>query len=117
MTQCSKSSPDNMDRADILAAACVDAWHLFEAALNANKRKYPLDEFKKMLATFEEYIEDRHNSSYIHREIASFVTCIHEYVSCERKRVPNFVNMHTQRMSHMLFDDYDPIDEYEAIQD
>jgi hypothetical protein len=107
----------DFERADELAKQFTDAWAIFDAALYAEKRKYPMAQFNAMFSAFEAYFENRKGSPYIHREVGQIVSSAHEYLLVQRKRVPELVHKHSWRMSYMLFGDHDPLEELEDCLD
>ncbi|MBK6907487.1 MAG: hypothetical protein IPH08_10535 [Rhodocyclaceae bacterium] len=103
----------DMNRADQLAECFISAWDDFDKALSANKRRYPSKEFDKMFVSFDAYIIERRGAAHIHRKVGAIVQTAHEYIVCERKKVPQKVHKYSWRMSYMLFDDHDPLEELE----
>jgi hypothetical protein len=91
---------------DRLAAEFEERWIDFQMALS-DKRKYPIQQFRVAWDIGCRYAEAVKNDAMIHRVVVSAVNGMTDYLTCERKRVPEEVVIKAQRLESMLFAGYD----------
>ena len=92
---------------DRAANDVLQRWATFDLALS-DKRKYPVKEFQAFVHAARRYIEIIHDQPLIHRNVASAVNGLREYLAVERKRVPGDVLFEADRLECQLFAGYDP---------
>jgi hypothetical protein len=84
-------------------------------ALGANKRKYPLAEFRAFFAAVNAYAEATAKVPAIHKVVAMHVNGLRDYLAVERKRVPGQVLHDADRLECILFSGYDPYFEGDGV--
>ena len=92
---------------DRLAEEVVDRWVSFQMALY-NKRKYPAGEFNAFATSVRRYVARIGRDPLIHREIASAINGLVDFLKVERRRVPDAVIYEASRLESLLFSGYDP---------
>jgi len=92
---------------DELAAEVEGRWIDFEMALS-DKRRYPVEQFRRFIDAGRRYAELTKDDALIHRVVASAVNGLTEYLTSERKRVPEQVVWDAQRLESLVFSGYDP---------
>ena len=92
---------------DRLAKEVVELSISFKMALS-NKRKYPMAEFKSVVAAAKRYIEALGKDPLIHRDVVSAISGLREFLELERKRVPGEVLCDADRLECLFFAGYDP---------
>jgi hypothetical protein len=92
---------------DRAAREVIDAKADFQTALS-DKRKYPIDEFRVFVRAARKYIELTTGDPLIHRNVASEISGLADYLQLERKRVPGDVLYEADRLHCLLFSGYDP---------
>ena len=80
----------------------------FEAALAANRRKYPIPEFRLFTEAVRNYAEKTRNDDMIHRAVVGAVNGLVDALTVERKRVPSEVLFEADRLECFVFLGYDP---------
>jgi hypothetical protein len=91
---------------DRLAKEVVKLRISFEDALS-NIRKYPVAEFTAFVAGARRYIDATGRDPLVHREVASAIHGLVDFLSVERKRVPGTVLYEADRLQCLLFAGYD----------
>ena len=91
---------------DRLAAEIEERWIDFQMALS-DKRKYPTQQFRRFWEVGRRYAELTKEDAVIHRNVVSAVNGLTEFVTSERKRVPEDVVRDAQRLESLLFSGYD----------
>lgn len=89
-----------------LAAQVEERWLDFQDALS-DKRKYPLLAFRDFWEAAWRYAEAVKRDPLIHRAVMSAVNGLTDYLTVERKRVPEKVVWDAQRLESLLFSGYD----------
>src|SRR5207302_9937154 len=92
---------------DRIARQVADLRVAFDLAL-ANKRKYPVEEFKAFLTRARRYIELTAGDPMIHKSVARAVNGLREFLEEERKRIPGDILFEADRLECQLFAGYDP---------
>jgi len=92
---------------DRLANEVVDRWVSFQMDLS-NKSKYPAAEFTAFAETVREYIRVVGHDPLIHREVATAVNGLVEFLKVERRQVPDAIIYEASRLESLLFSEYDP---------
>jgi len=90
-----------------LAAEVQDRWEAFQDALS-NKRKYPTEQFKVFWHAGKRYAEVTKEEALIHRNVVVAINGLCDFLSAERKRIPESVLWDAQRLECLLFSGYDP---------
>jgi len=90
-----------------LAEEVVDRWVSFQMALS-NKRKYPAGEFNAFSTSVRRYVAVIGRDLLIHREIASAINGLVDFLKVERRRVPGAVMYEASGLESLLFSGYDP---------
>jgi hypothetical protein len=93
---------------DQLAAAVVDRWGTFQAALTGPTRKYPTQAFLSFADAARRYIEVTHRDHLIHRDVVNAIHGLTEELRLERKRVPGRILHEANRLECLFFAGYDP---------
>jgi hypothetical protein len=93
---------------DRLAAEIAKRWSDFEAALFADKRRYPLQEFKAFWEAGRRYAELTKRDPLIHRSVAETIHTLTDIVGVGQKRIPEQVSRDAERLECLLFCGYDP---------
>ena len=91
-----------------LAEAVLDKHVCFETALAESRRNYPLAEFRAFVQAARLYIEPIGGGNLIDRRVASVLYGLSDYLTLERKTVPDQVFSEIERLEGLLFDGYDP---------
>jgi hypothetical protein len=94
---------------DQLAAEAVDRWEDFQESLASVKRKYPIQQFQAFWSATKRYAELTKADALIHKRVAAAVHGLVDFLSAERKRVPNDVLRDAERLECLLFMGYDPV--------
>ncbi len=89
------------------AEEVVDRWISFQMALS-NKKKYPAREFMDYATSVREYVRILGRDPLIHREVASAINGLVDFLKVERRRVPDAVIYEASRLESLLFSGYDP---------
>jgi len=89
-----------------LAAEVEERWIDFNMALS-DKRKYPIAQFKAFWDAGRRYAEMTKRDRLIHRVVVEVVNGLTDFLSVERKRVPELVLRDAQRLESMVFSGYD----------
>jgi hypothetical protein len=95
--------PSEKDR---LAAEFKERWIDFQMALS-DKRKYPVQQFRHAWEIGRRYAEITKSDTMIHRAVVSAVNGMTDYLTSERKRVPEEVVLKAQRLESLVFAGYD----------
>jgi len=85
----------------------MDRWVTFQLALS-NKRKYPAAEFTAFADGVRGYVRVVGRDPLIHREIATAINGLVDFLKVERRRVPDAVIYEASRLETLLFSGYDP---------
>jgi hypothetical protein len=93
---------------DRLAAAVVDHWCTFQAALTGPTRKYPTQAFLSFSDAARRYIDVTRHDHLIHREVVNAIHGLTEELRLERKRVPGRILYEADRLECLFFLGYDP---------
>src|SRR6266567_7008288 len=83
-----KSMPDSEKQR--LAAEVEKRWVDFQDGLS-DKRRYPMAQFMKFWTAGKRYAELTRNDGLIHRNVAVAINGLREFVSSERKRIPDTI--------------------------
>ena len=89
------------------AGEAVDRWVSLQMALS-NKRKYPTEEFTAFAESVRGYIRVVGRDPLIHREVATAINGLVDFLKVERRRVPDAVIYEASRLESLLFSGYDP---------
>ena len=92
---------------DRLAAEFKERWIDFQMALS-DKRKYPTQQFRIAWEIGRRYAEMTQNDAMVHRSVVSAVNGMTDFLTCERKRVPEEVVLKAERLESLIFAGYDP---------
>jgi hypothetical protein len=82
-------------------------WRTFQLALSA-KRKYPIQAFKGFWEAGWRYAELTKRDPLIHRVVVEAVNGLPDFLTSERKRVPEKPISDAQRLESLVFSGYDP---------
>ena len=93
---------------DALAAVVEERWVDFQMALSDNRRKYPVQEFKKFVQAVRNYIERSRDDPLVHRKVVQVVNGLTNSLKVERKRIPNEILAEADRLECLMFAGYDP---------
>lgn len=93
---------------DRSAARVMECWAEFQEILSSDKRKYPVQQFQAFWVSTKQYAELTKSDSLIHRDVASAVNGLVDFLRLERKRVPGDVLRDADRLECILFGGYDP---------
>ena len=93
---------------DQMAAEAIDRWQDFQEGLASVKRKYPIQQFQAYWSATRRYAELTEADALIHKSVATAVHGLVDFLSAERKRVPNVVLRDAERLECLLFSGYDP---------
>jgi len=91
-----------------LALSVEDRHADFEAALTANRRKYPIPEFRRFAEAVRNYVEKTRSDDMVHRAVVRAVNRLVDQLAAERKRVPDEVLFEADRLECLVFLGYDP---------
>jgi len=76
---------------DLLAAEAMDRWEDFQKSLSSEKRRYPIQQFRKFWSAASRYAELTKTDSLIHKTLACAVNGLVDFLRVERKQVqPTF---------------------------
>ncbi len=92
---------------DRIARQTADLRVTLDIAL-ANKRKYPVTEFKAFVQSARRYIEITAGDSMVHRSVVQAVNGLREFLEVERKRIPSDILFEADRLECQFFAGYDP---------
>jgi hypothetical protein len=90
-----------------LAEEVVELWVSFQMALS-DKRKYPTEEFTAFAAGVRGYVRTVNGDPLIHREVATAINGLVDFLKGERRQVPDAVVYEASRLENLLFSRYDP---------
>jgi hypothetical protein len=93
---------------DRVALSVADRHADFEAALAANRRKYPIPEFRLFAEAVRNYVEKTRSDDMVHRAVVGAVNGLVDELTVERKRVPGEVLFEAERLECLVFLGYDP---------
>ncbi len=93
---------------DLLAAEAMDRWEDFQKSLSSEKRRYPIQQFRKFWSAASRYAELTKADSLIHKTLACAVNGLVDFLRVERKQVPADVLRDADRLECLLFSGYDP---------
>jgi hypothetical protein len=93
---------------DQLAAEAIYRWEDFQESLASVKRRYPIQQFHAYWSATKRYAELTKADSLIHKGVVVAVHGLVDFLSAERKRVPNDVLRDAERLECLLFSGYDP---------
>ena len=91
---------------DRLAVEFEERWIDFHMALS-DKRKYPVQQFGVVWEIGRRYAEMTKQDALIHRVVASAVNGMTDFLTYERKRLPEEVVLKDQRLESLVFAGYD----------
>jgi len=74
----------------------------------SNKRKYPAAEFTAFATSARRYVQAIGRDPLIHREVVSAINGLVDFLSVERRRVPDSVIYEASRLQSLFFSGYDP---------
>ncbi len=97
-------SASEKDRA---AAEAIECWVAFQEGL-LDKRKYPIQQFRAFWAATKRYAELTKSDPLVHREVVVAVNGLVDFITVERKRVPENVARDAERLECLVFSGYDP---------
>jgi hypothetical protein len=89
-----------------LAAEVAERDVDFELALS-DKRKYPVRQFRAFWEAGWRYAELTKRDPLIHRSVVSAVNGLTDFVTAERRRVPEQIVRDAQRLESLVFSGYD----------
>lgn len=75
---------------DRLAAEVGDRWVEFQAGLS-NKRRYPVEQVRAFREAGKRYAELTRHDRLIHRNVVVAINGLREFLSDERKRIPDAI--------------------------
>jgi hypothetical protein len=90
-----------------LAEEVGERWISFQEALS-DKRKYPISEFNAFAKSTREYIRVLGNDPQIHRDVVNAINGLVDFLTVERRRVPDAVVQEANRLEAIVFSGYDP---------
>lgn len=90
-----------------LAAEVERRWVAFQEGLS-DKRRYPVEQFRAFWAAGKRYAELTRNDPLIHRSVVVAINGLRDFLSVERKRIPNSILPDAERLECLLFSGYDP---------
>jgi hypothetical protein len=91
---------------DRLASEVQERWIDFNMALS-DKRKYPVQQFRAFWEAGNRYAELTKRDPLIHRVVVEAVNGLKDFVSVERRRVPELVTRDAERLESMVLSGYD----------
>lgn len=91
---------------DRLASEVQERWIDFNMALS-DKRKYAVQQFRAFWEAGRRYAELTKRDPLIHRVVVEAVNGLEDFVSAERKRIPELVIRDAERLESMVFSGYD----------
>jgi len=92
---------------DRLAKEVLERWVSFQIALS-DKRKYPTSEFTAFASCARQYVQAVGRDPLIHREVVNAVNGLVDFLTVERRRVPDAVMYEANRLETLFFSGYDP---------
>jgi hypothetical protein len=101
---------------DRLAVEFEERWIDFQMSLS-DKRKYPVEQFRLAWEIGRRYAEMIKHDALIHRVVANAVNGMTDFLTCERKRVPEEVVLKAQRLSRWFSRDTTRISKAMSLQD
>jgi hypothetical protein len=96
-----------VSEADRAAVVVDERWADLQSGLS-DKRRYPVREFDTFFEAVRRYVDSVKDDSRIHRNVASVVHGLADFLASERRRVPGKVLRDAERLECLLFDGYDP---------
>jgi hypothetical protein len=90
-----------------LATEIQVRWMALQDALS-DRRRYPMEKFRAFWEAGKRYADLTRDDELIHRKVAVAINGLAEFLSAERKRVPESVVCDAERLECMLFAGYDP---------
>jgi hypothetical protein len=90
-----------------LAEEVIDRWVSFQMALS-NKGQYPTEEFTAFAACVRGYVRAVNRDPLIHREVATAINGLVDFLKVEPRQVPDAVVYEASRLESLLFSGYDP---------
>ncbi|MEX2264715.1 MAG: hypothetical protein WD696_22365 [Bryobacteraceae bacterium] len=100
-------SADASSTKDHLAAEVVSRWVEFQTALS-DKRKYPLQQFRSLADVTRRYVQATRDDALIHRSVVEAINGLTDFLTAERKHVPQDVLSDAERLECLVFGGYDP---------
>ena len=91
---------------DRLASEVEERWIDFNTALS-DQRRYPMPQFRAFWEAGRRYGEMTKRDALIHRVVVEAVNGLTDFLSVERKRVPEAVIRDAQRLESIIFSRYD----------
>jgi len=85
----------------------MDLWCSFQLALS-NKRAYPSAEFDSFAASARRYIQAVGREPLIHREVVNVINGLVEFLTVERRGVPDAIILEANRLEYLFFSGQDP---------
>ena len=85
----------------------MERWVSFQIALS-DKRKYPTSEFTAFASCARQYVQAVGRDPLIHREVVNAVNGLVDFLTVERRRVPDAVMYEANRLETLFFSGYDP---------
>jgi len=89
------------------AEEVVDRWVSFQTALS-DKREFPTREFTAFATSVREYVRVVGRDPLIHREVASAINGLVDFLKVESRRVPDAVIYEAGRLESLLLSGHDP---------
>ena len=74
----------------------------------SNKRKYPAAEFTAFAASVRGYVQVVARDPLIHREVANAINGLADFLTVERRRIPDSVISEASGLESLLFSGFDP---------
>jgi hypothetical protein len=93
---------------DRLAAEAMNRWEVFQESLASEKRRYPIEQFRAFWSAATRYAKLTKSDSLIHKDLATVVNGLVDFLGAERKRVPGDILRDAERLERLLFSAYDP---------
>ena len=90
-----------------LAEEVGERWVSFQEALS-DKRKYPTSKFNAFAQCTRKYLRVLGNDPLIHRDVANAIHGLVDFLTIERRRVPDSVAQEANRLESIVFSGYDP---------
>ena len=90
-----------------IAAEVEVLWTAFQQELS-DRRRYPVAQFRAFWAAAKRYAELTKDDALIHRSVVVAINGLTDFLSTERKRVPDSILSDADRLECLLFDGYDP---------
>jgi hypothetical protein len=91
---------------DRLASDVQERWRDFNMALS-DKRRYPVEQFRAFWEVARRYGVMTKRDALIHRGVVEAVNGLTDFLSVERKRVPEGIIRDAQRLESIIFSGYD----------